>query len=423
VQDSDSPDFKGRIPAGVLDAAISSLSGFVIGFGAALLLNPEMLGVYAVFFSSYGLAMVLPSELALAPAEIASVRLPETERATILIPSLRVGVAIACAASLLTLLSIPFTAPIATRGQLEWLAIATATAAVFGPLEDHVRRVLHLSGRSWAAVAASSAMLISSILAIVLLSLVFQDRSGVPLTALAISNAASLITGLVLARPRRNPMASAIARPRALLSVGRWLVITGALPSGAEFVISGLVTTLAGAAYLGYAEAARVVAQPMFVLGVGLLRVLGPHSMKAGQDGLPEVGRRVRRTFLLLLLTGAVLYAGLAGWSWALNPFAHLLPKAYEIPGLVLIVVAANTIIGTGLSDRSELLGGRKERRVALTELGATGVALVVAASAGYTKAFARPLGRLLSGTFRASAFRRQVRHLYPSEAPEDHSP
>ncbi len=414
---SDISDYRGRIPAGVLDAGISSLSGFVIGFSAALLLNPEMLGVYAVFFASYGLAMVIPAELALAPAEIASVRLEERGRASILIPSLTTGGMIAIVASLLTLLSIPFTASIATSGQLLWLSIATAIAAVFGPLEDHVRRVLHLSGRSWAALIASSAMLVSSIVAVVVLSLIFSDRSAVPLTALAISNAASLITGVVLARPRKDPLASSIAKPRALLSDGRSLVFSGGLPSGAAFVISGLVTSLAGAAYLGYAEAARVVAQPVFVLGIGLLRVLGPHSMKAGQDGLPEVGKHVRRTFLLILWAGSIAYAAFAGWAWPLNPFWHLVPEAYHVAGLVLIVVLGNAIIGSGLSDRSELLGAGKERKVAMTEVGATIVALVIAVTAGYTKAFARPLGRLLSGTYRASSYRRQVGSLYrPSD-------
>lgn len=403
----------------MLDAAVSSLSGFVIGFGAALMLSPEMLGVYAVFFSSYGLAMVLPSELALAPSEIISVRLPERSRTAILIPSLRTGGIIAVAASLLTLLSIPVTLHTATGRQLLWLAIATAAAAVFGPLEDHVRRVLHLSGRSWAALIASSAMLVSSILAMVLLALSNEDRAAVPLTALAISNAASLMTGLFFARPRKDHEASLIARPRALFGIGRWLVFTGALPNGADFVISGLVTSLAGAAFLGYAEAARVVAQPVFVIGVGLLRVLGPRSMEAGQGRLPEMGRRVRRTFLLLLCVGAAAYAALAGWDWSLNPFAHLVPKAYEIPWLVLIVIVANTIIGTGFPDRSELLGGGRERKVAMTEFGATTIALLVAATAAYTKAFARPLARLLSASFRASAFRRQIGRFYSEESAE----
>jgi hypothetical protein len=405
---------KVRVSAGVVDAGLSSLQGFAVGLAATVMLDPASLGVYAVFYAACQLAMALPAELVLVPAELAAVSLPEQRRLVVLPRSLRVGVLPALLAGLLTLIAIPVTAGVTSTSTLLALAIPTVVAATLGPHEEHIRRMLHLDGRSLAAVAAATAMLVASGLVIFGLALSPIDRVWIPQTALAAGNLASLVTGLLLARSGFVGRASGLdIRLRTLVRTGRWMLLQGATPMVSLFVASALVTRLAGPEFLGYAEAARTVSQPVIVLGLGLLRVLGPRSVEAGISQSADWGRRNARMYRLLLFGGTALYMALVGWDWSLNPFAYLVPAAYVMPGLVLLTAAGNALNSSVFPERSELWGGGKAPVVAAIESTTSLLTVAVAATAGWTLAYARPLGRLFQGVGNVIAYRRQLGRMY----------
>jgi hypothetical protein len=75
-----SPRARRLLPAGLLDAGLASLASFVVGVYAARFLPASELGAYALFFTAFLLAAVVPAQLILTPAEIAAVGVARGER-------------------------------------------------------------------------------------------------------------------------------------------------------------------------------------------------------------------------------------------------------------------------------------------------------------------------------------------------------
>jgi hypothetical protein len=79
--------------------------------------------------------------------------------------------------------------------------------------------------------------------------------------------------------------------------------------------------------------------------------------------------------------------------AWWGNPFATLVSKAYDVPGLVLASVLGYVVVGVVFPYRSELFGARQERLLPRIALLAGIAQLVTTVSAVWVQAFARPLG------------------------------
>ncbi len=72
------------------------------------------------------------------------------------------------------------------------------------------------------------------------------------------------------------------------------------IPFGTSFVGVLLIVELAGPEAMGFAEAARVAAQPILVLATGLSAVLGPRGMEAAIRRTRPQAQKVLRLFLTL---------------------------------------------------------------------------------------------------------------------------
>jgi O-antigen/teichoic acid export membrane protein len=132
-------------------------------------------------------------------------------------------------------------------------------------------------------------MMSATLLGTVLACLLLLHRLGirptrVPIGALFLANAISLVVGLLLVGRRRDLEALERLRFGQLLRLGRWLMLVGLTPTAAAFVAAVLVTHLASATTLGYVQAVQVLSQPVNVLMVGLSAVLGPRLMQAGAE-------------------------------------------------------------------------------------------------------------------------------------------
>ena len=79
------------LPAGVFDAAFSSLATFTVGFFAARFLEPVTLGGYALVFSAFLLLTKIPAQFLFKPAEIAVVSFPDHVRLNFLRHTLSLG--------------------------------------------------------------------------------------------------------------------------------------------------------------------------------------------------------------------------------------------------------------------------------------------------------------------------------------------
>jgi O-antigen/teichoic acid export membrane protein len=405
------------LPAGVLDAAFNSLGTFAVGLTAVRIFEPSLLGVYEVFFAAHLMGVVVPMYLIYLPAEIRAVGRDMGRR----LPILRRSVLLAAGPSLLTGFAVVFSILVtrgqASSGQLVAFTCTTAAATMLMPLQAHLRRMLHLAGHSWKAMTVSSTQLVAAIAGVLGLLAVDVPDAWIPFGALTGAALVSTTMGLLLARPGGGGESDRILM-KDLVAAGRWLLVTGIVPTVALFVVAALINQLAGPDELGYAGASRLAAQPILVLGIGLNAVLGPRSMEAAHRRDRPAARRVERIFIAVVVAAAGGYLVLAGGPWVWNPLYHLIPLGYHVTGLTALMILTNTVSGMVLPLQRELFGGRAEKRLARIEIMASTAGVAVAASAGATGAFARPLSLLAQNGWRAVDYRRALRPLYADPRP-----
>jgi O-antigen/teichoic acid export membrane protein len=245
------------------------------------------------------------------------------------------------------------------------------------------------------------------------LDLVDVPTAWRPFGALALANLTSLLAGSAPMRRRRAGATVPRHTVLWLMRSGRWLLGVEAATAGAMFISSALVSRLAGPEDLGFAEAARVVAQPVFVVAVGLAATLGPRLIESGASGDEGAAKRIARPFSRLVVTAGLLYGTVTAVAWPGNPLARLVPPAYVVPFLVPVTVAAMTLVGMVFSRRSELVGGARERVLVSVAVVAAGLQCAATLTAPWTGAFARPLGVVVFGITLLIGFEHHRRAMY----------
>jgi O-antigen/teichoic acid export membrane protein len=407
-----------KLPAGMVDASLASLATFAIGITAANLLDARDLGVYAVFFTAFMFATVLPRNLVFIPAEVTAVSRPLPVRMQLLAQSIRLGLPLALIGATSVLIAAVITRSLTEPSVILALVATTGAAAVISPIQDHVRKMFHIADHSWLAAAVSTVQVAVTVLAVIGMIVANVAVPWIPFGALTIANAASLIVGLMLAL-RVNATGG---RPRLrfseLATSGRWLLLQSLAPSIAGFIVAAVVVRLAGPEALGYAEAARVVAQPVIVLATGLGSVLAPRSMEASMVVDLSAAKRLRHIYLPLVGLAGVGYLALAGASWWLNPMQYLVPAAYVIPGLVAVTVVANMFRTAEFLQVNELLGARLEKALMVISFVASPILVIVSFSAAVTGSFARALGELVEAWIRLGAQGWRLRRHYSENSP-----
>jgi O-antigen/teichoic acid export membrane protein len=369
------------LPAGVIDAGFNSLATFAVGLTATRILEPALLGVYAVFYTAHLVGIAVPWYLIYTPAEIRAIEREMDQR----LPILRQSIFLATGPSLLTGLAILMALVVvrsqASTSQLLGLAWTAAVATVLIPAQAHVRRMLHIAGSSWLAATTSATQLVASTAAIFALLAADVPNVLVPFGALAIATLISILIGLVLAAPWRRRSHQRLNMTD-LVTTGRWLLVTGVLPAVAGFVAASLISHLASPEDLGFAEAARLAAQPLFVLVTGLNAVLGPRSMEAAHRHDRVTARYLERVYIVIVLAAAAGYVAVAGVGFAMPP-------------------------------QRELLGGHLEKKLAKIEVLSSAFLVLTAATAFATKSYARPASVAAQNLWRNIHYRRDLQPLY----------
>jgi O-antigen/teichoic acid export membrane protein len=385
------------LPAGLLDAGFASLARLIIGIYAARALSVSDLGAYALFFSAFVFAIVVPMQFVLVPAELATLPTARHERLSLIRQSWRIGIPTAATAAVVASGAAALGAEAPSR--VLWpLAITMIACATVTPSQEHLRRVLHLAGISWHAAVVSLVQIGGVVVALVLLASAEAPAIWRPFGALAIGTAVSLAAGLLLTLRRQRPDTLPRYAMADLMRSGRWLLAIEAITAGATFLASVIVTQLDTPEALGYAEAARIVGQPIFVLAVGLSAVLNPRAMEAGAGRDRAAARHVARPYTVLLVLVGLVYALVTAATWWGNPLARLVPQAYVVAGLVPVTVASFVLFGLPIIPRSELTGARRERVLPRVGLIAGVLQCAAGLSAVWIGSFARPLGVALFG-------------------------
>jgi hypothetical protein len=412
--DVESAEAAHGVAPGVIDAGMSSLATFVAALVAANVFDQADLGVYAVFYTAFNFGQVVANNLIYVPAEVVAVAWPLEARLRII----RQSIPLAIAPSIVGAMAIGAAALITIQiadAALVLPLTATAFATTFlWPTQDHIRRTLHIAERSWAAAGISVAQFATVVISIGVLLALDTPRVWIPYGSLAIANAVSLIVGLIVARGsfRHGPAPDRL-NPRSLTRSGSWLLVGVGTPTITAFGAAAIITFAAGPEALGFAEAARVAAHPVLVLGTGLGYVLGPKVMTGALAGDRNVSRTNHLRFNAIVIGGALGYAALAGWDWAGNPMAALLPSAFEIAWLVPATIAANVLMAAIVLVLQELMAAQRARTIAVVSLVSAPLQLAAAATAGTTEAFARPLSLAIGNGAQLYGNSRAIHRIY----------
>jgi len=391
-----------RLPAGVVDASFASLATFAVGLAAINLLPDAERGVYELFFTAFLLGTVLPRNLIFTPAEVDAVGFPVDSRLPLIRRTLTLGSGPALGSAASALLAAAVAAPLATSDVIFPFVVTATVAGFLSPLQDHVRKMLHIGIRSWLAAAISIAQFVVAVIAILVMMALDVPVPWIPFGALSIANLASLSFGWLITREaHRHTPGEERLRFSGLIKRGRWLVLQAAGPSLAGFLAATIITRLASPEALGFAGAARVVAQPIAVFASGLTAVLAPRIVEAAMKRDRPLARHTNTVYLVAVAGAGAAYLALAGWSWALNPMTRIVPSAYEISGLVALTIVANIAAAGIFLQVNDLLGAKRETTLAAVSWAVSPVLILGAATAGVTDAFARAIGRFAQATIR----------------------
>jgi O-antigen/teichoic acid export membrane protein len=279
------------------------------------------------------------------------------------------------------------------------LTVAGASAALFQSAQLFGRQILHYSDRSGRAVFASSLRLGVTAASLIILSQSGLPLVAVPLAALAAGNAAAALWVAILRPSEEAPRLAA----RMIYRRGKYLVASSAAPLAAGFITANLVIAFGGAALLGFAEAARVVAQPVFVGATGLSMVTNPRVMAAAVAGDRRGVSQARRLYLSLLGAGGLGYAAFLALPGLGSAIEALLPTAFEITGLVLVSVLAQVALGMTRPYAAEAMAVEREPAIMVSELPGAGVMIAFGAAVPVIGAFAVPAGLAGAGLSRTA--------------------
>ncbi len=402
-----------RLPAGIVDAGFASLATFAIGLAAVSWLDDVSRGVYAVFFTVFVAASLLSTELIFTPAEVKTVSFPTSERLSLVPQTLRLGLGPVLLGTTAVGGAVAATWSYASVEVLIPLAVTSTVSIVLSPLQDHVRRMLHIAALNWQASWVSVVQFLVAVAGVTVGYLVDVPVAWIPFGALAIANAVSLSVGFVVARTSIQENSRAVLRFWELATRGKWFVLAASAPAIASFVVVTVIAWVVSPEDLGYAESARVVAQPILVLAAGLTAVLAPRSMRAAMDGDSSTARRTSGVYLGLMGLGGLAYLLLVAWDVPINPMARIVPSAYVLPGLVALTIAANVIGSAPFLRSNELAGAHRERTLAGIAWLSSTVSVIGGLTAWFTGAYARPLSVLANGASRYAAQSRVLGTVY----------
>lgn len=346
-----------RMPAGLIDSCLSSLASFLMSLVAGKLLSEAGFGAYGVFYPAFITLSVIPQSSAYTPAELASVAIDRPRRVELLPQSLRAGLVPALLAALFIPAVLLLPSADAVEGSRLGFVLTAMLLVVVSPTQDHIRRMLHQAGRSWSAASTSAVQVLVVGLALVIGVTSHAPKDWVPFGALGIANVISAVYGVRKAKqPAAVPALDGVAPAEPplrirlidlLRSSGGWMVMAGVFTTAGSFINMAVLQGVVGSDAVAHGEGARVLAQPVTVLVIGLLAVLNPELMEAT---IKRDARKLLKVYggfwaLMAIVIGA--WTLLVGFEWPFNPLPRLQPRAYEVHGLLPLTIIAE---GAGYS-------------------------------------------------------------------------
>jgi O-antigen/teichoic acid export membrane protein len=365
---------------GLLDASFSALAGFAASLYAANQFDSHDLGAYALYFAAFMFASPVAQQLFYTPLAVAALASEPEARMRLILPNLPTGFLISGLSGLGAALAGILIAGQVDTATVTALAVTVALLVLISPIQDHVRSMFHLARRPWRAAAMSMVQLALICLAIGAMYLSNVPDAWVPFGSLVLANTGSTIFGLFLISESDEPLRP-IPPLRELFRSGIILLPSGMINQGGAFAGAAILASVASASELGFAEAARVVSRPVFVLGFGISRALTPRLLEAGRDGSRDRARRIAIQYLAVLFLAGAIQLAVSGWPHPLNPFEAMIPRAYELKGLTVLTIVAVTVASLASLPRSLLVGAGRNRDILLISIAGTVARIVTIAA------------------------------------------
>lgn len=396
--------------AGQLDAGLSSIATFALQVATVRLFTPEQLGAYSLVFIAFVTVARISTEVVYKPTEVLAIEYESERRLTAARASLVRGTGVGLLTAPIILAGgIPAYGEIDNRSW--WLLVSSAAlVTVLSPLQDHLRRLLHIADRSWTSVQMAVVQTLGVVIGAILALRI--DVVLVPFGALLLANAMSITWGVAsMLRSTRGQSPIAISSI-AQRDLAKWLFAGGMTTSGLSYFTSAVIGSLLGLGALGHIEAARVVARPIQVVSAGLVAVVGPRLMEAASHHARDVIASWRRRYSIMLASVAAPYLLLTATDASLNFMSGLVPNAYLVPGLVLGMVVAYWTQALNLPMESEMLGLKATRHLAWVALVAGSVEVVGSFSAELMMEFTAPVWIVVAALIRRAMYRRRLEQL-----------
>jgi O-antigen/teichoic acid export membrane protein len=360
-----------------------------MGLIATHYLLPRELGEYAIFFAAFSLAAIIPATVIFTPLEVRTLQLPLDRRLSVIRKSAPLGGITGLVSGLIVSgLVVPLVTQVGLEVRLEF-GVTVAAVSCVSPVQDHLRRMFHQSGRSWIAARISVIQLVTVALAIVVARIVAVPLALVPFGALVIGNVASGVAGYRAARVARGQSLLGGERIADIVRGGGWLTVGTAYGFATSLASVTILADRSGAAAAGQTEAARVLSQPVTVVAVGILAVFGPEMMSAGQRGQSKRVNKMMAGFFGVVVVATLLWLVAVGNPWSWSPITRIFSTAYEIGGLMALTVVQQALAYGSLPYRAVIIASGGSRKVGkLDVLTYTAVILGVYVMAPYLGAF-----------------------------------
>lgn len=395
--------------AGVSDSAIASLATFVVAIYAVQQLMLDELAAYSMVFTTFVIVTAAAQYSLFIPYEVEIVgqddarQLGEPLRALRAVWPLLLGLTPVC------LIGAVVAGYVTGTGTSWQLAASASVTGILSPIQDHVRRIMHQVGRSNLSAQLSATHAVVAIAVLIVLSAghLPVSKIAMPFIALTSGNIGSLLFAMLITRAYRRSSLDELRQPALsdLIATGKWMAVTGIVPLLSSLIVAAGISILSDPASVGYAETARVVAQPMMVLSAGLVAAHRRSALLVGvtkeRADWIEIDRRYIRAFMPL----AVIYMLAITYIRVTGPMNDILLKASHVPGLLIVtMLSAMAMAATGLR-RISLMGAKQESSVAAVEVSANAVRIMLLGAAATLGAMTIPIGLGLAAVMRIGAY------------------
>lgn len=291
------------------DAGASSIASFAAGLMALRSFSVYEVALYSLLFSAALTAMIIPQYMSFVPQRLNANRQESIVRTAYGRDAIA-GLALGLPAALLVVASgLPLLGEVGSEA-FAILAITAAMWTVVSPFQDHVRSALHITGHHGAAASVSLVHL--SVVGIALVyAIAAPERTlwhaALPFGALFLGNSLSAAVGVLLHRR------VAVVPMRANVTVGIAVktALSAFITQGVGYSTNLLVALLVAPAALASLETARIAAQPVLVLGVGLGAFFLPRVIRLRALQQPNAGMNLLRMTVLIGVGGGLYCAAL----------------------------------------------------------------------------------------------------------------